>query len=84
MGDSGDKQSDFECFTREQVAGRDDESDIGLDLVVNNDHLLAKCPQVRTVVRALLKTTVILNCLLLLGPASEKKQDTEKCLCNNC
>ena len=42
MGDSNNKQSDFEGLTHEQVAGRDDESDIDLDLVVNSDRLLAK------------------------------------------
>ena len=42
MGDGDDEQNDFEGFTLVQVAWRDDKSDIELDLVVNNDRLLAK------------------------------------------
>ena len=42
MGDSDDEQSDVAGFTLEQVAGRDDQLHIDLDLVVNNDQLLAK------------------------------------------
>ena len=40
MGDSEDEKSDFEGFSLHQVDG--DESDVDLDLVVNNNHVLAK------------------------------------------
>ena len=42
MGDSEDEESDFEGFSLHQVNGDGDESDVDLDLVVNNDHVLVK------------------------------------------
>ena len=42
MGNSDDKESDFKGFSLEQINGRADESDVDLDLVVNNDQLLTK------------------------------------------
>ena len=41
MGDSDNEEGDFEGFTVDDMT-KQSESDIDLDLVVNNDHLLAK------------------------------------------
>ena len=41
MGDSDNEEGDFEGFTIDDMP-KQSESDIDLDLVVNNDHLLAK------------------------------------------
>ena len=42
MGNSDDKESDFKGFNLEQMNGSVDESDVDLDLIVNNNQLLAK------------------------------------------
>ena len=75
MGDSEDEESDFEGFSLHQVDG--DESDVDLDLVVNNDCVLATFDLESEVSqelskRMLLRVTWV--CLLLLGPAKGKKQ----------
>ena len=42
MGNSEDLESDFEGFNLEQINGRADKSNVDLDIVVNNNQLLAK------------------------------------------
>ena len=85
MGDSNNKQSDFEGFTHEQVAGRDDESDIDLDLVVNSDRLLAKFESSsEDSDESPVEDNGDAELPAVAGPSQWKKQDTEKCMCNNC
>ena len=83
MGNSEDEESDFEGFSLHQVNGDGDESDVGLDLVVNSDCVLATFDLESEVSQELSKRMLLRvtwSCLLLLGPAKEKqtKEEVEK------
>lgn len=83
MGNSEDEESDFEGFSLHQVNGDGDESDVGLDLVVNSDCVLATFDLESEVSQELSKRMLLRvtwSCLLLLGPAEEKnkRRDREK------